>query len=589
MFADLQVSIVLGLLVLVIILLIADKWKPSIVFGGGALVLILAEIVTPKELLINFANESVITIFLLIIITATLNDHFALVDLLDRIFAKTKSIKGFIFRMGASVGVVSSIMNNTPIVAMMIPYVYQWGKRNKIAPSKLLIPLSFATIMGGMMTMIGTSTNLVLNGFIQAKGGVALGFLDYLIPGVCVTIVGLTFLVFFSNRLLPTHKDLQDELQENIKEYLVETKVLSGTSIIGKTIGEAGLRNLDGIFLVEILRNGKVMSPVDPDEVIQTGDHLFFAGQTEKVMDLVERNNGLELPKQSEYNLGAGLNFVETVIPNNSPLIGKTLKQALFRDYYDAAVVAIHRNGEKIRGRLGDIVLDKGDLLLLTAGKGFLERRLYGKDLYLVSVLKTINKVEPKKARWFWMLFLFVLALSIAGVISLFVMLLLILAMSAFFKFTNYEHIKRNTSLDLLVILGCAITFSNALITTGGSDLIGQAFTALIGSVSPISVIIGVYLLTVLLTSFITNAAAVAIVFPVAWSLIETMHLPSAAVFLSIAFGASCCFLTPVGYQTNLMVYGPGNYRFQDFVKIGVPTAIIYSVVALSVIILRYL
>lgn len=491
-------------------------------------------------------------------------------------------------RLGISVASLSSIMNNTPIVAMMVPYVYQWGKKNKVSPSKLLIPLSYATILGGMITVLGTSTNLVLAGFILEENMEPLGFLDFLVPGIMVSVAGVSFIVLFFNKLLPNNRDLVGEATENFKEYLVETRVEKGAGIIRKSVQSAGLRNLDGIFLVEIIRGQETISPVDPEEKIEEGDRLFFAGEPNKVVELVRNNSGLSIPAHSGLKVGNGMNIVESVIPANSSLVGQTLKSIEFREKFDAAVIAIHRNGEKLRGKIGEIILDKGDLLLLSAGKTFLTTNKAGKDLYLVSELKKIQETPLLRKRLFWLISLTVILGSFFGLYPLFTTLLLLLGNAILFKFTNFDHIKKNVSLDLLIILGSAMALSNALIDSGAAHWLNGHLSFFSASFGPVGFIILIYTLTVVLTQFITNAAAIAIVFPIGLAMALEVGMNPHAAFLAMAFGASCSFMTPVAYQTNLMVYGPGNYRFSDFVRFGLPLSLIYSGIILSWIIFKY-
>jgi di/tricarboxylate transporter len=569
--------------------LIIDKWKPSILFAGASIIFIAFEIVSPNTFLSGFVNESIVNIFLLVIITSIINENFDIVSIFDYLFKGAKTANGFVFRMGIAVSSLSSVVNNTPIVALMIPYVYQWGKRRKISPSLLLIPLSYMTILGGMITVIGTSTNLVLNGFMSSKGMVPLTFQDYLVPGILVTISGLIYISTIGIKLLPKNKDIIEEATNNLKEYLVETELEINSPLLGKTVAEGGLRNLNGIFLVEIQRGTKIISPVEPNETLMGGDKLFFAGETNEVIDLINKKNGLRLPNSFSESLGVGLDIIETVVPSNSELVGKTLKEIDFRNKFDAAVIAIHRNGEKLRGKIGELVLDKGDLLMLTVGKTFNDNNNLGKNLYLVSKLKKMQIGSTRKSLFFGIGFLAFSSLAIFGFISFFVFLLGLIGLSYWLEFTNLEHIKKQVNIELLIILGCSISLSNILIDFHISDFIANWFINIVGISSAAGAIIFLYLITVVLTSFITNAAAVAIIFPIAFSINSILGINPIAIFLAIAFGASCCFLTPIGYQTNLMVYGPGNYKFSDYIKVGSPLVLIYSMVSIGWIIYKYL
>jgi di/tricarboxylate transporter len=572
-----------------IILLIIDKWKPSLIFGGAAIFLMAFGIITPQKYLTGFVNESIIIIFLLIIITSVINEHFNFLNILGKYLNSANNPRNFLFRVGIGVGCISSVINNTPIVAFLLPYVYNWAKKKNIAPSLVLIPLSYMTVLGGMITVIGTSTNLVLNGLIVSKGLTPLSTYDYFIPGLLVTISGVIFIAGIGYTFLPKNKDIISEAQQNIKEYIVETELEHNSLLIGKTIEEASLRNLDGIFLIEILRQSKIISPVEPNETLIGGDRLFFAGETSKVIKLINQKNGLTIPVENKQTNSNGLEIVEIVIPSNSELVGKSLKDFQFRNKYDAAVIAIHRNGERVRGKIGEIELDKGDLLMLTVGKNFALKNNFDKNFYLISFLNKINKPSRNKSFIAPIGLLILVSLLIFGKITFFIFLLLLICLLYALNLTSFEHIKKQVSLDLLIILGSSISISEALTNSNFSNNLSNIIPQIIDVKNPIWGIILLYIITLIITSFITNTAAVAIMFPIAFSFIPLLNINTSAIFLTISFGASCCFLTPIAYQTNLMVYGPGNYKFRDYFKLGIPLTIIYSGLSLSWIIYYYL
>ncbi len=576
--------IVLLDLFLVVILLIWDRIKTTYVFFGGAFLLILLGIISVDTFLGNFANKSIVTIFLLIFITAIIRDTYDIAGALDVWFRNTKSPRVFLLKLTGAVSGLSSVMNNTPIVALLIPYVYQWGKKHKVSPSKLLIPLSFAAITGGMITVIGTSTNLVLNGFIESSGGEVLTFADFALPGLGVSVVGALFLSFFSHKFLPDGNIVSEEVFSNIREYVVETQIVPSSNLVGKTVEEAELRNLEGVFLVEIVRENHIIKPVDPYEILTDSDRLYFAGDTKQVVELVKNTDGLDWAKTDRFNLGNELDIVETVIPSNSILEGKTLKEVEFRERFDAAVIAIHRNGERLSGKLGKIKLATGDLLLVTTGKEFSTKSNKDKNLYTVSVVSQMNAVARWKKQAFAIGGLGIVALVISGLFSLFVGLLVILGLGVSLRLINQEKLKKHTNLDLLVILGSAITIGTALIKSEATETVARPFIEFCGNFGEVGIIVGLFILTLSLTSFVTNVAAVSIVFPLAYQLIHDLSLNPIAIFLIIAFGASAAFLTPVSYQTNLMVYGPGNYKSSDFLRAGIPFTLVYSVTSLIII-----
>lgn len=572
---------------LLIIGLFFEKIKPAVIFFGAALIFVITGIVSIPDFLQCFTNESILSIFLLIFITAGIKDHFNLIEWIDRLFRKTAHPRSFMLRMTGGVAAISAFMNNTPLVALMIPYVYQWAKKHKIAPSRLLMPLSFAAMLGGMITLIGTSTNLVLNGLITSKGDPSLRYTDFLFLGLLVSIGGILFMYFIGYRLFPSRSDVMDELASQQREYLVETRIPQGSDLVGKTILEANLRNLQGVYLFEIVRENKVVSPVNPTEVICSRDILFFAGDTENIADLIRNNNGLVLP-QSDGMWQNETNLIETVVPANSELIGKTLKNLRFREHYDAAVVAVHRNGEKLHGKIGEITLKAGDLLLIAAGSRFQSIIHQNHNLYPVSIINQPKKASRSQKQIFLIILVVVLALLVAGKIGLFFGLLLITTVMVLSRMLPVNEIKRQFDVSLMIILAASLTFSKALIRTGAAETIASGFIGLFNGGGTGELLTGMFALTLILTSFITHVATVSIVFPITYALCHGLNIDPVPFYVAIAFAASASFHSPFSYQTNLMVLGPGNYRFKDFLRAGLPLTAIYSVICILFIFFYY-
>jgi di/tricarboxylate transporter len=576
------------LTLLIVFLLIWDKFKASSVFAGGALAMVLLKAIDIEDLLNSFSNKSVVIIFLLIYLTSIIHRHYPLLQGLDRLFKKAKSPRAFIFQMTSSVSLLSSVMNNTPIVALFIPYVYEWAKKNKISPSQLLIPLSFAAIFGGMITVIGTSTNLVLNGFLLSNGQATLGFMEFLIPGLAVSTIGILFLTFGANKLLPNHPIPQSNVDAMLREYLAETRLNSTSPLIGQTITKAGLRNLNGVYLAEIYREGKLLPSVSPAEILKPEDRLFFAGDIQNVVEVIKQHEGLVWAKNAKFEISEQADVVETVIPANSILQGKNLKEIGFREAYDAAVIGIHRNGERIKGNLGEIILKAGDLLLLTVGPQFKERIRKGKDLYMLKWIDEQSSVSQPKRILLLILIGSLIVLSITGLVDFAVALMLMMATAVILGMFGSKELKQQTNLELLLVLGGAIAVGKGFIDSGAASLLMAPLLDMVQAWSQASVILMLFLLTLLFTSFVTNVAAVAIVFPIAFELVQAGGYNPTSIYLTLAFGASAAFLTPVSYQTNLMVYGPGKYKFKDFLKIGIPFTLCYAATALITIIILH-
>ena len=573
---------------LIFLLIYKEYLKASVSFLLAVLLFSITGILTPSEVLSGFSNESIASILMLILITTGLRKNFQLEYLFDAIFKKAKTYRGFLFRMMSQVAILSSLINNTPVVALMTPYVVDWGKRNNIAPSKLLIPLSYATIMGGMITLIGTSTTLVLNGFLQDYNHPSLLFEDLFTIGLSVSVFGILFILLIGYKLLPDHKDILKTYSENQREYIVETRVLSVSKLIGKNLMEAGLRNLKGVYLVEILRGSQLISPVGPDEVLADGDTLFFAGNTEDIVDLINSDLGIELPTTARSFDSDKAEVVEAVMNNFSSLIGWTVKKSNFRNRYNAAIVAIHRNGKKVSGRIGDIALQAGDLLLLYTGSDFRDRVELYRDLFVVSKLRDIVKPGNKKYYALISMVLCALVLLIFSKMTLFPALMIILGIMIGFNLITTQDVKRELDLNMIAILVFSLAIGQAIIKTDAGNMVSLAIINLLEPHGNLSILIGLLVITNLLASIIGNVGAVSISFPLAYSISNNLGIEGYPFFLTIAYAASAAFLTPISYQTNLIIFGPGGYKFKDFFKIGLPVNVIYLTVALSIIVFRY-
>jgi len=579
---------VIGVVVILFISIYKELLKPAVSFLIAALLLLIAGIITPKEVLEGFSNQSIASIVLLILITAGIRSNFNVEIFLDRAFGKAKTYRSFLASMMSKVAILSSIVNNTPVVVLMTPYVFNWGKKNHISPSKLLIPLSYATIIGGMITIIGTSTTLVLNGFLIENKLTGINAMSLLIIGTSVVVVCLIFLILFSNSLLPNRKDIIEKFESNKREYLIEKRLTEKSPLIGKTVLDGGLRNLNGVYLVEIIRDEQTISPVSPKEIIKTNDILIFAGNTDTIVDLTISDIGVELPANLSPHPKEKIQVVESVVSANSSLIGKSIKESNFRERYDAAVVAIHRNGEKLSGKIGRVKLKAGDVLLMYVGKEFENRVDLYKDLYVIS--GEDKELRPKKNNQYKLLTLAGISILLVAfqLFSLFISLLIIFASMVIMKLVTLKNVKRDLDINLVVILVLSLSLGEAMIKSGAGDMLANGAMTMFQHQEPIVIMIGLMLMTTLLTSFITNVGAVAIAFPIAYSLSHSLNIDGAPLYLALAFSASAAFLTPIGYQTNLIIYGPGGYNFKDFLKIGIPTTIIYLATAVAVISLLY-
>lgn len=572
-----------GLIVVFLVLSLYREWfNPALTFFIAAIALLLGQVITPAELLQGLSNQQIIIIFLLVLATSGIRSLIG-EEALARLFNPKLSPRRFLLRMMATTSSLSSVLNNTPIVAFMIPYVKEWAQKSGYPASKFLIPLSYATILGGMITVIGTSTNLVLNGLITQYDLTPLGFGDFFYLGVVVTVVGGAYLFFIGSRLLPNNPNEIDALRENLKEYIVEIEILRGSMLVGKTVKDAGLRNLRDVFLVEILRDDRVISPVSPDEVLEEQDALFFSGNPRAIYQLIREDNGLSVPQDHENEANGHFNFVEAVIPAHSQLVGRRIRDSDFRKKFNASIIAIHRNGKRVPGKVGEMTLAGGDFLLLLAGDAKVNGH-HEKDLFYVSAPRRVKDEAPKYKKIIGLVSILLLISGVVGILPLFDAAMVIIASMVFFGVLSIAKIRRELDLSLLLILVCSLAMGVALEKSGTADVIARVLVSSVQMLGAVWVVAALFIVTTCLTALITNAAAVSIMFPIAMAVAEQVGLPYTPFFVTIAFAASGDFMTPIGYQTNLMVYGPGGYTFRDFFRVGAPLTLIYATLCITFI-----
>lgn len=582
-------AIVVSIVLIFIILSFYKEWVgPAFTFLIGVVVLGIFGVLTPSEIMGGFANDQVVVILMLLLIGDIIRDLGIVENLFDKVFQRAKTYRQFMARMMFLVGGFSAFLNNTPLVAVMMPYVHSWSKRNKISPSKLLIPLSYSAILGGCITLIGTSTNLIVNGMVVDQniipGLESLDMFDFAYVGIPMMFIGSAYLLLVGKKLLPENADTLDKFSENSRQYIVEAHVRPGSDLNGKTIGEANLRNLQGLYLFQIKRDNMKLTAVSSEFVLAEGDRLFFAGATETIADLVLANSGLTLPTVGMLSHKKQLEVVEIVVSHNSTLISKTVKEANFRGKYDAAVIAIHRNGERMSGKIGDVKVRAGDVLLLLGGDDFTARTQRVQDFYFISKVKEFRKQENYKIGLLLGGTILAVILSALKIVPLFMTLIVMIIVILALKITNPKDIAASIDFNLAMIIALSLAFGTAMIKSGLAELVADILISVFMPLGRVGILFGIYLITTVLAAYVTNKAAVAIIFPISLSMALNLHLNPEPFVLIVAFAAAANFMTPIGYQTNLMVYGPGGYKFGDFFKIGFPLTIIYMVVCVSIL-----
>ena len=568
---DINQYLVLIIFASTILALVTTNQRPSLIFTGSLLALIASQQLVIGDVVNNFTNQGLITLVLLLLVSSAV-DKTSLIKRLARTLI-TASFNLSYWRLFGLTFFSSALLNNTAIVASLIGPVKQNQYHHA---SRLLIPLSYSAILGGTVTLIGTSTNLIVDSFLIEHGHPGFNFWDFTLYGL---VAGLScgLLMFLMTPLLPeiANKNTQ------YNSYFIEADVTKDCELIGKSVEENHLRNLPELFLIEIARGRNLITPVSPEFVIQAGDKLIFSGNVQHV-DSLNHIKGLKLFAESN-----GLereNLTEVIIANRAQIIGHTLKALGFRALFDAAVVAIRRDGESLSGKLGEIKLQSGDFLLLATGPDFMQRHNLTKNFFILSE----KKMETKLSRFQdWMTlggFLVTVTLAATSVLTLATGLLFFIALLVTIGVTSNNEIKRNIPLNLIVVIVGALSLATALEKSGLIREIMQMISPLANSVSPIWVLVMVYVLTLILTELVTNNAAAALMFPLAYGLVQTLGLPIMPFALAVAFAASASFVSPYGYQTNLLVFSASNYRFKHFIKFGLPISVCYSTIVLTLL-----
>jgi di/tricarboxylate transporter len=576
--------------VLGILAALARNWVPADVLMTAAVTLIVAvdelagsgRLPDISDAVAGMGNTGLITVGVLFVVVAGLVQTGAMERIAWPLLGRPRSIRVAQARMMAPVAALSAFLNNTPVVAMFMPVVGDLCKRTRLSPSKLYLPLAYAATFGGVCTLVGTSTNLIVDGLAKEAIGLELAMFDLAWVGVPCAVAGMALLVLLGDRLLPDRRPAITR-HDDPRQYTVEMIVQDGGPLVARNIEQAGLRHLQGLFLVEIEREGETLAAVSPRQRLHSGDRLVFVGVLESVVEL-QKIRGLSRAAEEAFQLDAPhtkRRLIEAVVSDRCPLVGTSIRAGQFRTTYNAAVVAVARGSQRVAGKIGDIVLRAGDTLLLETHEDFIQRQRNSSHFYLVSGVE--NSQPVRHERWWVALVILVAMVAVAtiGWLNLLTAALLAAGLMVATQCCSLSQARQSVDWSLLVVIAASLGIGQAIESSGLAKLTAEQIIGVAGG-HPWLVLAAVYFVTMIFTELVTNNAAAVLVFPIAVQTASSLGVSPMPFVIAIAVGASAGFATPFGYQTNLMVYGPGGYRFSDYLRVGIPLDLAYMAITVA-------
>jgi len=572
--------------VLTVLFLLATTPAPTeMVLLGAMVVLSVSQIITPTQALSGFSSPGVMTIAALYVVIAGLRETGAIAWFSHLVFGRPRSLTAAQAKLMTSGALLSTVINNTPVVAMFIPIAQEWSARYGFPISRLLLPLNNVVILAGLCTLIGTSTNLAVYGLLmQVRPDAQLGLFDLVWIGVPLTLVGMIYALVFSRYLLPDRQGPMEQL-ENAREYAFQVRVHSNGPMVGKTLAEVGLRNLKSAYVLEIERRGRLITAVAPDQVLEADDRLTCVGVVDAVVDL-RRMPGLTVAEDQDFRLNlkhTQRQLAELVLSQTSPLVGKRVRDSNFRDRYGAAILSVSREGSRVPGKVGDIVFQPGDTLLVETGYHFFDKHKYDRDFLLVSQLHDSAPSDFRRAPVSFGILLLMIMLAAMEWLPLFEASFIAAGLMVATGCMTTRRAAASIEYQLVAAIAASFALGVALTESGAAALAGS-WLVQFAQGNPWVALVLLYALTVVVTEMITNNAAGVLMFPVALSVAEAAQVSFMPFVIAIMVAASAGFITPIGYQTNLMVYGPGGYRFSDFVRFGLPLNLVCGVITVGIV-----
>ena len=578
-------QITLAVLMLAVVLFINGAMAPELVGLLSVSLLMIGGVLTPMQALSGFGSPALITLMGLFAVSAALFRSGALDRLRELIASeRIRSPRRMVGLLGLVVAPISGVVPNTPIVASLLPVLESWCQKRGIAPSRVLLPLSFATLLGGTLTLLGSSVNLLASDISQQLGFGSLDLFSFSAIGVPVWLAGASYMLLAPRALLPDRKTTDDQLSSNqsLTGYFTEVTIPSSSSLIGQTLRHSRLQRRFDVDVLELQRGGERILPPLADRCIEAEDRLLLRVTRTDLLRL-QQDHTIQLASASEASTDqlavvnteqaagegvVGQKTVEVLLPAGSTLAGASLRELRFRQRHNATVLALRRGQQTVQERLGQAVLREGDVLLLQAPLDAIRGLQASNDLLVLDQLENDLPTVRRKPQAVTITALMLLVPTLTDV-PLVAAVLLAVVLLVLTGCLRTGEVQRSIRLDVILLLGSLSSFSVALQTSGLADAMASAMERTLLNCPPYWGLLVIFLATNLITSVMSNAASVALLIPVATQLAPSLSVPPQALLLTVLFGASQSFLTPMGYQTNLMVFGPGRYRFFDVARYG--------------------
>ncbi len=573
-----------GVILVAFLVLIVTDVATDLVLVGAVALLLVAGVLAPSEAFAGLSNEGILTVAVLYVVVGGLEATGANLWVTEKFLRRPRSMTGALLGMMLPVTFVSAFMNNTPVVAMFLPAVHDWANQHRIAVSKLMIPLSYAAVLSGTVTIISTSSNLLVNGMLIAATGQGMHMFQLTAIAIPICLVGTGFVVLFHRWLLPARERTRQPFGDP-REYTVEMLVEQGSPLVGKSIEQAGLRQLPNAFLAEIERGGEILPAVGPQDRLRPGDRLIFVGVVEAVVDL-QKIRGLKPATDQIFKLDAPRSqrcLIEAVVSEHCPVVGLTIREGRFRSIYNAAVIAVARSGERIDRKIGDIRLRAGDTLLLEAHPAFVEQHGNSHHFYLTS--RVANSAPPRHERALLALGILLAFIVVAslGWLSMLKACLLGAGAMILTRCCTTRIARGSVEWKVVITIAAAFALGIAVEKSGLARAIAGSITASAHG-SRFGTLVAIYGGTLLLTELVSHGAAVSLLFPIAMQAAHNLGVGYLPFVAAVTVAGSLGFATPWGYQTHMMVYGPGGYRVSDFMRIGIPLDLLCWALAVALI-----